>query len=98
MGIFSDDYAHFESNHADFPEDAKRVFAHLDELRSVLAEFRKATESKIDEEDKALVTKVVAEEVPSTLCVAESSITEPTLEKPTIEGPMPSAQQEDLTE
>jgi hypothetical protein len=62
-GVFSEDYAHFEQNHADFPEEARSVFECVASLREALGEFRKATENKCVVDDARAIADVVVEDV-----------------------------------
>ena len=42
--MFTEDYAHFERSHAQFPSQAGAVFQCMDMLRAALAQFRLDTE------------------------------------------------------
>ena len=59
MGVFSNDYSHFEKNHAAFPIEAQSVFARVSELRQALTEFRDTTENQCVVDDNNLVADVL---------------------------------------
>ena len=60
--VFSEDYTHFEQNHADFPLEAQSVFQCVASLRDALGEFRKATENKCVVDDVRAIASIVTEE------------------------------------
>lgn len=62
--VFSEDYAHFEQNHAAFPVEAQAVFHSVSEMRSALSAFRKATENACVVDDEATIAGVVANALP----------------------------------
>jgi len=61
-GVFSEDYAHFEQNHAEFPVEAQSVFQCVASLRDALGEFRKATEHKCVVDDVRAIASIVTED------------------------------------
>jgi hypothetical protein len=73
-GVFSEDYAHFEQNHADFPVEARSVFECVASLREALGEFRKATENKCVVDDASAIADVVAEDVQSQATTDEERV------------------------
>lgn len=58
-GVFSEDYAHFEQNHAAFPVEAQSVFRSVTDLRAALNAFRKATENTCVVDDEVAVSSVL---------------------------------------
>jgi hypothetical protein len=78
-GVFSEDYMHFEQNHADFPMEAQSVFHSVTELRSALSAFRKATENACVVDDEISVANVLPAEVDASvdILLAEASLGSP---------------------
>ena len=65
--FFSDDFSHFETNHAAFPMEAQSVLCSVEALRVSLNEFRKATENKCVIDDDVAIADVLSSDVPSEL-------------------------------
>jgi hypothetical protein len=58
--LFSDDYIHFEKNHAAFPVEAQSVFTRVADLRQALTAFRDTTENQCVVDDGVVVADVIA--------------------------------------
>ena len=65
--FFSEDYSHFEQNHAAFPMEAQSVISSVEELRVSLNEFRKATENKCVIDDDVAIADVLLPDATSEL-------------------------------
>jgi hypothetical protein len=74
LNLFSEDYSHFEENHIAFPVEAQAVLQSIADLRTVLNEFRRATENKCVVDDDAAIASVIPaeEEIASTVILPEA--------------------------
>jgi len=59
MEVFSNDFSHFEQNHAAFPIEAQSVFTCVSDLRQALIAFRAMTENQCVVDNDAVVADVI---------------------------------------